>query len=133
MSPIPDRTIPRFLLLLFGVLCIATAVIMIKASTEQPILVASYRLLVAALVLSPFFWRDLRSFEGKYGWKQISWTILPAVALAVAFHQLGGWGAHDPGGECQFDHQSDPGGDALLCVDLFTKNESPAWKPLARV
>ncbi len=61
------------------------SVIMIKASTEQPILVASYRLLVAALVLSPFFWRDLKSFEGKYGWKQISWTILPAVALAVHF------------------------------------------------
>jgi drug/metabolite transporter (DMT)-like permease len=85
MSPASDRTISRFLLLIFGVMCGATAVIMIKASTEHPLLVASYRLLVAALVLSPFFVRDLRNFQGSYGWKELSWSAIPAVALAIHF------------------------------------------------
>ncbi len=80
-----DRTAPRFLLLILGVMMGATAVIMIKASTEHPFLVSSYRLLVAALVLSPFFLRDLRNFEGHYGWREFSWSLLPAVALAVHF------------------------------------------------
>lgn len=80
-----DRSIPRFLLLIFGVMCGATAVIMIKASDEHPFLVSSYRLIVAALVLSPFFIRDLKNFGGDYGWRQLLWTLLPAVALAVHF------------------------------------------------
>lgn len=58
---------------------------MIKASDEHPILVASYRLLIAAFVLFPFFLRDLRQYEGKYGWTQVGWSIAPAVALAVHF------------------------------------------------
>ncbi|HVN55431.1 MAG TPA: DMT family transporter [Anaerolineaceae bacterium] len=76
-----------FFLLLFGVFCGSTAVIMIKASTEHPFLVASYRLLVAALVLFPFFLRDLRSLEPgeTYGWKQVGWSALPAVFLAFHF------------------------------------------------
>ena len=75
----------RLIILFFGVLCGSTAVIMIKAGDEHPILVASSRLLVAALVLLPFYLRDLRNFEGEYGWKQISWTIAPAIALAAHF------------------------------------------------
>ena len=80
-----DRTLPRFLLLLFGVVCGATAVIMIKAGDEHPYLVASFRLLVASAVLFPFFLRDLRRYDQHYGWKQLSWTILPALALALHF------------------------------------------------
>ncbi len=78
-------TFARFLLLLFGVLCGATAVIMIKASDEHPLLVASFRLLVAGVVLLPLFLRDLGRFEGEYGWKQLVWTVPPAVLLAVHF------------------------------------------------
>ncbi len=80
-----ERLAPRFLFLLFGVMCGSTAVIMIKASTEHPFLVSAYRLLVASLVLSPFFWRDLRYYDGKYGWKQLGWAALPAAALAAHF------------------------------------------------
>jgi drug/metabolite transporter (DMT)-like permease len=58
---------------------------MIKASDEQPFLVASYRLLVAALALSPFFFRDLKYSPFPYGWKQVGWSAVPAVALAVHF------------------------------------------------
>jgi drug/metabolite transporter (DMT)-like permease len=75
----------RGLLLVFGIFCGSTAVIMIKAGDEHPFLVASYRLLVAAVVLFPFFWRDLRSYPGKYGWRQVGWSALPALALAIHF------------------------------------------------
>ncbi len=74
-----------FLLLLFGVFCGSTAVIMIKASSEHPFLVASYRLLIAALALFPFFLHDLRDSGGEYGWKQVGWSAVPAVFLAVHF------------------------------------------------
>jgi drug/metabolite transporter (DMT)-like permease len=75
----------RFALLLFGVLCGSTAVIMIKASTEHPLLVASYRLLIAALALSPFFFRDVACSNCRYGWKQLKLSLLPALFLAVHF------------------------------------------------
>jgi drug/metabolite transporter (DMT)-like permease len=78
-----NQTVLRAILLLFGVLSGSTAVIMIKASTEHPMLVASYRLLVAALVLLPFYIRDLKHYTQPYGWKQVSWTLVPALALAV--------------------------------------------------
>jgi drug/metabolite transporter (DMT)-like permease len=77
--------IGRVVLLFFGVMCGATAVIMIKAGDEQPFLVASFRLLIAALVLSPFFLRDLKNYDGEFGLTQIGWTVAPAVALAVHF------------------------------------------------
>jgi drug/metabolite transporter (DMT)-like permease len=85
MPAAADRTIPRFLLMIAGVILGATAVIMIKASTEHPFLVSSYRLLIAALVLFPFYLRDLRNFNGEYGWRQIAWAVPPAVGLAVHF------------------------------------------------
>jgi len=72
-------------LMLFGVVCGSSAVIMIKASSEQPFLVASYRLLIAAAVLFPFFLRDLKNYPGKYGWQQVGWSSVPAVVLAVHF------------------------------------------------
>ncbi len=78
-------TWPRALLLLFGVFCGSTAVIMIKASTEHPLLMAAWRLLVAALVLSPFFFRDLRNRDEPYGWRELSWTVLPGILLAAHF------------------------------------------------
>jgi drug/metabolite transporter (DMT)-like permease len=75
----------RMILMVVGVILGATAVIMIKAGDEHPLLVASFRLLVAAAVLTPLFLRDLRSQPAPYGWRQISWTIAPAVALAAHF------------------------------------------------
>lgn len=80
-----DKKFLRVLLLLLGVFAGSTAVIMIKASTEHPFLVASYRLLVAALLLSPFFIRDVQVSAPPYRWRQLSWSALPSVALAVHF------------------------------------------------
>lgn len=78
-----NKMVPRVILLIFGVICGSTAVIMVKASTEHPFLVSAYRLLIAAVCLSPFFFRELRSSTVKYGWLELSWSVLPALALAV--------------------------------------------------
>lgn len=75
----------RIILMMVGVLLGATAVIMIKAGDEHPLLVASFRLLVAAIALTPLFLRDLQYRATPYGWTEISWTIAPAAALAVHF------------------------------------------------
>jgi drug/metabolite transporter (DMT)-like permease len=75
----------RIILLIFGVFCSSTAIIMIKASNEQPFLVSSYRLLIAAIVLSPLFFRDLRASHVSFGWKQLGWSAIPALILAGHF------------------------------------------------
>jgi drug/metabolite transporter (DMT)-like permease len=85
MTTSTQRLPLRFALLIFGVICGATAVIMIKASTEHPLLLASYRLLLAALALTPFFVRDLSNRPGVFGWTQLKWCALPAMGLAIHF------------------------------------------------
>ena len=82
---VPKSMFIKSVFLLFGVFCGSTAVIMIKASSEHPFLVASFRLIIASIALSPFYLRELGSFQGNYGWKQIGWSTLPALALAIHF------------------------------------------------
>ena len=48
-----------------------------------PILLSGYRLLVAALILSPLFIRDWRRLEGKWPVSGLRRTLLPAAMLAV--------------------------------------------------
>lgn len=81
----PTRVMWRGLLLMTGVFAGSSAVIMIKASTEFPLLIAAYRLFVAALLLTPLFLREVRRSETPYTWKQVSWSAVPALALAVHF------------------------------------------------
>jgi drug/metabolite transporter (DMT)-like permease len=85
MAHLLNRAPLRLAILMFGVLCGSTAVLLIKAGDEHPMLVASYRLFVAALALTPFFLRELPTYPGRYGWKQVSWVVLPAFMLAVHF------------------------------------------------
>ncbi len=73
------------LLLLLSVLSASTAVIMIKASTVQPMVLASLRLVVAALALTPVFVRDLRRYRSAYTWRHLRASIWPGVILAVHF------------------------------------------------
>lgn len=72
-------------ILLFGVLCGSSAVIMIKANHENPFLIAAYRLLIAAAVLFPLFLREKRNYKGYYGWRQVRWSLLPGLLLALHF------------------------------------------------
>ena len=71
------------LLLILSVFTTSTAVIMIKASTVQPVLLASLRLWVATLVLLPVFIRDYREHRDVYGWQQFRASIVPGLVLAV--------------------------------------------------
>lgn len=63
-------------ILVLGVFACSTSVIMIRLSQLDPILLSSYRLLVAAILLSPFFFRDCRASDGKQS---------PGVLLRRAF------------------------------------------------
>ncbi|MBN1554066.1 MAG: DMT family transporter [Phycisphaerae bacterium] len=83
----------RVLLLVFGVYCCATAVIMIKACTVPPVLLSAYRLLGAGVLLLPLFVRDYRRHTGeldsperrRFLRRELRRTILPGVLLAVHF------------------------------------------------
>ncbi|MBN1878297.1 MAG: DMT family transporter [Anaerolineae bacterium] len=70
-------------LLLLSVLATSTAVIMIKASAVQPVLLAALRLLVAAVALTPIFIRDYRRHPYMTGHLRAS--LLPGLILGIHF------------------------------------------------
>ena len=71
------------LLLLLSVFSASTAVIMIKASTLHPVLLASLRLFVATLVLLPLFLRDLRRHRAEYTRAHLLASVVPGLVLSV--------------------------------------------------
>jgi len=75
----------QILLLAFGVLCGSTAVIMIKASDENPFLLAAYRLLIATIFILPLFLAEKKSYQQSYGLKQVRWSIFPGLLLGIDF------------------------------------------------
>ena len=75
----------NILLLGLGVFAGSTAVIMIKASTVHPILLAALRLLVAAMALTPLFLRDYRRYRNVYTRLHFRESLAPAVMLAIHF------------------------------------------------
>lgn len=70
-------------ILLCGVFSCAVSVIFIKLSTEHPVLLAAYRLLVAAVILTPFFLRDLKRHSRKLSVNAILPSVIPGATLAV--------------------------------------------------
>jgi drug/metabolite transporter (DMT)-like permease len=75
----------NILVLNIGLCACACAVIMIKASTEHVVLLAAYRQLVAALVLAPLFWRDLRRYRNEYTWSTLVKSCGAGVVLGLHF------------------------------------------------
>jgi drug/metabolite transporter (DMT)-like permease len=73
------------LLLLAGVFCGATSVLMIKASHLHPALLSAYRLLLSAALLSPLYVRNLRKHRGEYSGRNLRLTLFPAAMLAFHF------------------------------------------------
>ncbi len=73
------------LLLLISVFAASTAVIMIKASTVQPVLLASLRLFVATVVLAPVFAVHYRRHRATYTWDHFRASIVPGLILAIHF------------------------------------------------
>ncbi len=75
----------RVLLLVFGVFCGATAVILIKLCALNAMLLAAYRQLLAAGLLAPLLARELRRHAGGFGRRRLARTILPGAALGTHF------------------------------------------------
>jgi drug/metabolite transporter (DMT)-like permease len=73
------------LLLVFGVFCCATSALMIKASDLHPTVLASYRLLLASLLLSPIYYRVVRQHHDNYSFHHLRLVLLPALSLALHF------------------------------------------------
>jgi len=71
--------------LVVGVYACSTAVIMVKACSVHPVLLAAYRQLLAAVVLAPVFLRDLRRNRGRYRLAHLRRTLLPGILLAAHF------------------------------------------------
>jgi drug/metabolite transporter (DMT)-like permease len=72
-------------LLVFGVFCCSTAVIMIKSSSTDPVLLSALRLFVAAGALSPLFVMRWRQHRHAYTRAHLLATLFPGVLLAVHF------------------------------------------------
>ena len=85
--PSSVQTLPlsRYVLLAFGVLMSASAVLMIKASTLPPALLATTRLFGATIVLLPFWWNELRKRPPRTFWASIRPSLLPGLFLGLHF------------------------------------------------
>jgi len=73
-----------------GLLLVANVVggssaILIKASTINPVLQASYRILFAGIILLPFFFRELRRSGLRFSLSLLTPAILPGLALGLHF------------------------------------------------
>jgi len=72
-------------LLFTSVFAVSTAVIMIKASTLHPVLLAALRLFVATVALTPVFIREYRRHRAAYTWAHVRASMLPGLILAAHF------------------------------------------------
>lgn len=75
----------NILIQLLGIICGSTAIIFIKLSPEQPFLLSAYRLLIAALALTPLFLRDVRKHREFSMQTLLGVAMLPGIALAAHF------------------------------------------------
>jgi len=86
----PNATRPQhprwiYLIVGFGVFCSATAVILIKISTIDPLWLSAYRTTLAALFLLPLFLRQWRQIGAAFPFRQFRHCIWPALFLALHF------------------------------------------------
>jgi len=75
----------RILFLLFGVYTASLAVIIIRASATPPAVLAAWRQLIAAIVLSPFFLRALMSGRHEFGLKEFKAAGWSGLVLSLHF------------------------------------------------
>lgn len=75
----------RYAKLFLGVFACSTAVILIKSSALHPTVLAAFRLLVAAILLSPVFWLEWRAHRAQYSWSHVRRAMIPALVLALHF------------------------------------------------
>ncbi len=73
----------RYGILFAGVFCCATSVIFIKLSAVDPVLLAAYRLLIAGVVLIPFFIHALKRHSGIFMQMYFKRTLWPGAFLGL--------------------------------------------------
>jgi len=74
-----------FLLLVLGIFACSTSVILIRHSELHPALLAAWRLILAALFLSPLWLAARRREKESFGWRQIRRSFIPGFLLALHF------------------------------------------------
>ncbi|MCP4707753.1 MAG: DMT family transporter, partial [Planctomycetes bacterium] len=77
-----------FVLLLFGTLACSTAAIIIKMSEPyqtDPILLASFRCLIASIILFPLYYRDRRQHRDTKKFKYLRAALLPGIFMGLHF------------------------------------------------
>ena len=78
-----SSTLP-ILLLLVGVFCGASSVVMIKASHLHPAVLSAYRLFLAVLLLLPIYLREVHRFRAVFSAREhLLPTLLPGLVLAL--------------------------------------------------
>jgi drug/metabolite transporter (DMT)-like permease len=73
----------RYLLLLLGVFACSTSAVFIRMSTVNPFVLTAMRLLIAVVLLSPLFLRELRRHRGGFSRGHLRRTLMPSVVLAA--------------------------------------------------
>ncbi len=74
-----------YVIVLIGVFAGSTSVILLKLSQTEPVLLSAYRLLVAGIVLLPWFFRARARHPGAFECKDLRRIFWPALFLAVHF------------------------------------------------
>lgn len=75
----------RLLFLIFGFIMSSSGIIFIKLGTLDPVFFASCRLLIASVILSPFFFRDLKKYQVKISFSEFKPSIVPGLFLGIHF------------------------------------------------
>lgn len=75
----------RLLFLIFGFVMSSSGIIFIKLGTLDPVFFASCRLLIGAMILSPFFFRDLKRYQIKPSFSELKPSLVPGVFLGIHF------------------------------------------------
>ena len=74
-----------FILLIIGVFASSTSFVYIRESTEAPVMLAAYRLLLTCLLISPIFVRDYRRYHKDELGKLFRSAIGPGFVLGIHF------------------------------------------------
>ncbi len=74
-----------YLILFIGVFAASTSALFVKLSHTDPVLLASYRSLIAGVVLLPLFFRALKSHAGQYRVSSLRRTLMPGMFLGIHF------------------------------------------------
>ena len=72
-----------YLLLLIGIIAVSTASIFIKLCDAPVLIIATYRMVLASLVLMPFAWRE-KTWRG-WGRNELGWSLLSGLFLSLHF------------------------------------------------